>query len=191
MKDEYAPRISIALPPGTMVAYPDELPDLVHLDDPASTVFTDFTREHPVTISPDTSIKQALDKMKQTGTCVCLVIDENQHLLGELIADDIVGDKPIRLTETTGIDYADITVKMIMQPREKIRVLEIEHLRNARVGHIIATLHALESRYVLVVGNGCIRGLYAAGQISRQLGRSIMDEEVPAHSLAEMVHSLG
>ena len=191
MKDDFAPRGTITLPPNTRVTHPDELPELVHFDDPAVTVFTDFTRERPVTIKPGASIDHALEQMKHSGLCVLLVIDEDKRLLGEIIADDIMGDKPVRLTESTGMDHSEITVNMMMIPREEVRVLEIEHLRNACVGHIIATLHALESRYVLVIENGSIRGLYAAGPISRQLGRNIMDEEVPAHSLAEMVHSLG
>ena len=191
MKDKFAPRITITLPSNTRVTHPDELPELVHFDDPAVTVFTDFTKEHPVTIKPDVSIDYALDQMKHSGLCVLLVLDEKQRLLGEIIADDIMGDKPVRLAESNGMDHGEITVEMMMIPRKKVRVLEIEHLRNACVGHIIATLHALESRYVLVLENDSIRGLFAAGPISRQLGRNIMDVEVPAHSLAEIVHALG
>jgi CBS domain-containing protein len=190
MKDDYAPRPTITLPPDTTVTHPDRLPELVHFDDPARTVFTDFTRESPVTIEPGASIHDALEQMKHSGICILLVIDNDQRLLGEVIADDIMGDKPVRFAEVMAIAHSRITVDMMMVPREEVRVLEIEHLRNARVGHIIATLHALESRSVLVIENGSIRGLFAAGPISRQLGRNIMDEEVPAHSLAEMVRSL-
>lgn len=191
MNEKFAARCTIQLPPDTRVMHPDELPELVHLDDPAMTVFTDFTREHPVTIKPDISIVSALEKMKHSGICVLLVMDEEQRLLGEVIADDIMGEKPVRLAESSGLDHSEMTVKMLMIPRDKIRVMEFEQLRKARVGHIIATLQALESRYVLVMENDSIRGLYTAGQISRQLGRNIMDEEVAAHSLAEIVHSLG
>ncbi len=189
MKDEYAPRITVPLPPNTTVTHPDELPELVHIDEPATTVFIDFTKEHPATIKPDASIDQALEQMKHSGICVLLVIDEDKRLLGEIIAEDIMGDKPVRLAESTGMEHSEITVKMMMISRDKVRVLEIEHLHDACIGHIIATLHTLESRYVLVLENNSIRGVYAAGQISRQLGRNIMDEELPAHSLAEMVHT--
>lgn len=191
MKDEFAPRITITLPANTRVTYPVELPELVHFDDPATTVFTDFTKEHPVTVRPDASIDRALEQMKHSGICVLLVLDEDQRLLGEIIADDIMGDKPVRFAESTGKNHSEITVEMMMIPREEVRVLEIEHLRGARVGHIVATLHALESRYVLVIENGSICGIFAAGPISRQLGRNIMDEELPAHSFAEIVHALG
>jgi signal-transduction protein with cAMP-binding, CBS, and nucleotidyltransferase domain len=191
MKDEFAARITVPLPPDTPVTHPEELPEIVHFNDPAMTVFTDFTREHPVTIKADVSIDLALEQMKYAGICVLLVIDEDQHLLGEITADDLMGEKPVRLAESGGMDHSEITVEMMMIPRQQVRVLEIEHLRDACVGHIVATLHALESRYVLVYENGSIRGLFSAGQIGRQLGRNIMDEEVCAHSLAEIVHTLG
>lgn len=191
MKDEYAPRDTVPLPSAMIVTHPDELPELVHINDPATMVFTDFTKEHPITTGPGSSIAQAMEQMKRSGICVLLVVDEDQHLLGEITADDIMGDKPVRLSKSSGINHNKITVSMIMTPAENLRVLEIEHLRDALVGHVIATLHALESRHVLVVENGSIRGLYRAGQISRQLGHNIMDEEVPAHNLAEIVHCLG
>lgn len=191
MNDDFVARNTVLLPPGTAVAHPDELPELVHLNDPATTVFSDFTKEHPITIGPDASIDQAVEQMKYSGICVLLVVGEEQNLLGEIIHDDIMGDKPVRLSKSRGVSHKEITVSMIMKPADELRVLEIEHLRDARVGHIIATLQVLESRHVLVVENGCIRGLYRAGQISRQLGRNIMDEEMPAHNLAEIVHTLG
>jgi len=192
MKNEFAPRDTVPLQSGAVVTHPDELPELVHMNDPATTVFTDFVREQPATIAPDVNIDQALTQMKHSGNCVLLVIDEDQRLLGEISADDIMGDKPVRLTESTRMGRDKITVKMIMTPGSHIRVLEIEHLRDARVGHIIATLHALESGHILVVENShSIRGVFSAMQIGRQLGRNILDDETPAHNLAEIVHSLG
>ena len=192
MKDEFAPRDTVPLSPGTVVTHPDELPELVHVDDPAAAVFTDFNKEQPATIGSDVCIDNALNQMKHSGNCVLLVVDEEQCLLGEITADDIMGDKPVRLTESTRMSRRQISVKMIMTPVNDIRVLEIEHLRDARVGHIIATLHALESGHILVVENShSIRGVFSAMQISRQLGRNILDDETPAHNLAEIVHSLG
>jgi CBS-domain-containing membrane protein len=192
MIDEYAARDTVPLSPGTLVTHPDELPELVHVDDPAVAVFTDFRHEHPATIGPDVSIDIALKQMKHSGNCVLLVIDDDQCMLGEITADNIMGDRPVRLTESTRLSRNQITVKMIMTPVSKVRVLEIEHLRDARVGHIIATLHAIESRHVLVVENGSsVRGVFSAAQISRQLGRNIIDDEAPAHTLAEIVHTLG
>jgi aromatic ring-opening dioxygenase catalytic subunit (LigB family) len=102
-----------------------------------------------------------------------------------------MGDDPVRLAEDKQLDHSQITVAMLMQPQSDIKVLELSHLRDARVGHIVATLHQLEQKHMVVVDQGNIRGLFSANQISRQLGRKILQEEMPAHSLAEMVQTIG
>ena len=43
VKDDYAPRPCVALPIGTRLEYPSEMPELVHLHDTAMLVFTDFS----------------------------------------------------------------------------------------------------------------------------------------------------
>ena len=188
MIDEYVPRCTVPLPRNCGVTLPEALPELVHDQDPATTVFTDFHREHPVTIGAGANLDQALDKLRHSGTCIMLVNDEDERVVGEIAVEDLIGEKPVRLVESTGMHHNQLTVGMLMTPRDQVKVLEMNHLTDARVGHIIATLHALERRHVLVVDNGNICGLFSAGQISRQLGRTIVEEEVPPHSLADMVH---
>jgi aromatic ring-opening dioxygenase catalytic subunit (LigB family) len=102
-----------------------------------------------------------------------------------------MGGDPVRLAEDNQLDHSEITVAMLMQPQRDIKVLELQHLRDARVGHIVATLHDLEEKYVLVVDHDIVCGLFSSSQVSRQLGRNILEEEMPAHSLAEIVHSIG
>jgi CBS-domain-containing membrane protein len=154
-------------------------------------VFTDFASVYPVTVTADTTIEHALEKMKRWRVRLLIVVNRQHRVIGLISADQIMGDGPIRLAEDYRLDHSQITVAMLMQPQSAIRVLELGHLRDARVGHIVATLHDLEQKYVLVVDDGAVCGLFSASQISRQLGRNILDDEVPAHSLAEMVHSLG
>ena len=154
-------------------------------------VFTDFTRVYPVTITADRTIDYALHKMKNSGVRLLLVVDKKHHMIGLITAYQIMGDEPVRLAEDLQLDHSQITVGMLMQPQSDINVLELSHLRDARVGHIVATLHQLEQKYMIVVDQGNVSGLFSANQISRQLGRKILQEEMPAHSLAEMVHSIG
>ena len=191
MRSVYAPRTSIPLEPGLAIESPQEPPEIVHYHDPAMLVFTDFSRVHPVTITVDRTIDFALQKMKNSGVRLLMVVDKNRHLIGLISADQIMGDDPVRLAEDHKLDHSQITVGMLMQPQKHIQVLELSHLRDARVGHIVATLHALEQKYMLVVDTHMICGLFSASQVSRQLGRNILEEEMPARSLAEMVHSIG
>jgi broad specificity phosphatase PhoE len=118
-------------------------------------------------------------------------VDKKHRMIGLISADRIMGDDTVRLAEHKQIDHSQITVAMLMQPQRDIRVLESGHLRYARVGHIVATLHHLEQKHVLVVDHGAVSELFSASQISKQLGRNVLQEEMPAHSLAEMVYSLG
>lgn len=191
MLPAYKPRETVHLPADLPIEHPDELPELVHLDDPAMMVFTDFTRIRPVTVTADKTIDYALEKMKNTGVRLLMVVDTHQHMTGLLSAYKVLGSKPVKLEQAGGLDRSQITVGMLMEPRTQIRVLEISHLRDARIGHIVATLHDIEEHYLLVVQKGVVRGLFSASQISKQLGRSIIDLEEPAHSLAELIREIG
>ncbi len=191
MQPAYTPRDCIPLPANLSIERPEEPPELVHFHDSAMLVFTDFARVYPVTITADGTIGYALHKMKNSGVRLLIVVNKKHHMIGLISAAQIMGDDPIRLAEDKQLDHGQITVAMLMQPQKDIRVLELSHLRDARVGHIVATLHRLEQKYVLVVDHGVVSGLFSANQISRQLGRHILEEEMPAHSLAEMVHSIG
>ena len=191
MQPAYTPRDCIPLQSNLPIEHPEQPPELVHFHDSAMQVFTDFTRVYPVTITSDRTIDYALHKMKNSGVRLLLVVDKKQRMIGLISAYQIMGDDPVRLAEDRQLDHGQITVGMLMQPQSDIKVLELSHLRDARVGHIVATLHRLEQKYLIVVDQGHVSGLFSARQISKQLGRRILEEEMPAHSLAEMVHSIG
>ena len=191
MQPAYISRDCIPLQAKLSIERPEEPPELVHFHDSAMLVFSDFARVYPVTITADRTIDYALHKMKNSGVRLLLVVDKKHRLIGLITADKIMGDDPVRLAEDRQIDHSHITVAMLMQPQRDIQVLESSHLRDARVGHIVATLHRLEQKHLLVVDHGSISGLFSSSQISKQLGRNILHEEMPAHSLAEMVHSIG
>ena len=191
MEPAYAPRTCVPLEANLPVERPQDPPELVHLHDSAMQVFTDFASVYPVTVSADTTIDHALEKMKRRRVRLLIVVNQQHRVIGLVSADQIMGDGPVRLAEGYRMDHSQIRVAMLMQPQKAIKVLELSHLRDARVGHIVATLHDLEQKYVLVVDDGAVCGLFSANQISRQLGRNILEDEAPAHSLAEMVHTLG
>ena len=191
MLSAYTPRDSIPLQANLRIESPEDPPELVHFHDPAMLVFTDFSRVYPVTITAEKSIDYALQRMRNAGVRLLLVVNKKHRMIGLIGADQIMGDDPVRLAEHDHLDHSQITVEMLMQPQGAIHVLELNHLRDARVGHIVSTLHNLGQKHMLVVDQGMIRGLFSSSQISKQLGLNILDEESPAHTLAEMVHSIG
>jgi CBS-domain-containing membrane protein len=187
----YKPRDTVILESELCVERPIEPPELVRLSDPAMLVFTDFASVCPETITTDKTIKEALHKMKCLGIRLLIVVNEKKHMIGLLSAYQVMGADPIRLGVHDRMDHSQVTVGMVMQPGNQIKMLDIHHLRDAKVGHIVATLNHLEQYYLLVVENNTVRGLFSASQVSRQLGKNILDLERPAHSLAEVIRGLG
>lgn len=196
MKREFAPLSYIPLKSDTTFDHPPEPPELVRLDSPATSVMTDFKFVHPVTISPDVPIDDALQKMKTAGVRLLLVTNKAQEIIGLITAKDIQGEQPIQIIQDTRVQRSQITVEMIMTPQSAITVLNMVSVRNAQVGHIIETLRQLERQHILVVEvddatkTQRVCGLFSTSQISKQLGRDITEEVAPAHSLAEMVQQI-
>ena len=197
MSDDYAVLSRVIPRSGIPCLTPDGLTPLVHAEDPAISVMTDFGRVTPVTIEPGLSIDMALRKMKEAGVRLLLVTDRDDHIAGIITSYDIQGEWPLRLVQEEGIAHADIRVQMLMTPLDEVMAMDMITVRGARVGHIINTLRAHESRYTLAIetdrssGAQQIRGLFSIAHISKLMGYDVMDAEFAAHSLAEVQHQLG
>lgn len=190
MKEDYAPRVCVSLHAGTTLESPSEMPELVHMYESAMLVFTDFSRIKPVVTFAYVAIDDALEKMKSAGVRLLLVTDDNEAVIGQITAEEILGDEPIRLQQTSRIDRSEILVGVIMTPLVDIRVMEWAHMKDTRVGHIVATLHQMERRHLLVVEGSRVRGLFSASQITKQTGKDVTEMVLSAHSFAEIVHTL-
>ena len=178
---------------------PPEPPVLVHLDDPALHVMTDFRYVKPVTVDVGVAIDDALEKMKTSGVRLLLVTGGEDEILGMVTAADIQGDKPIKLAQESRLPRSQMKVEMIMDSPSDIPVLNAVSVRNATVGHIVSILKHLERQHILVVevdeesGSQKVSGLFSTSQISRQLWRDVSDDITASHqpSLTEIVHGNG
>lgn len=192
MANAFATLSRTLLKPGTGFERPPELPRLVHLDSPALEVMTDLRVVHAVTISPGVSIDEALETMKVRGVRLLLVIGENDEIVGLITAKDIQGEKPIKIAQESRIPHSRITVESVMTPRSDIEVLNMLSVRNAQVGHIVATLQALARQHALVVEVDAdtkeqrVRGIFSTSQISRQLGVNAAEIVTRDATLAEI-----
>jgi CBS domain containing-hemolysin-like protein len=175
---------------------PPQIPLKDRLDGPALGFMTDFTVTEPITTSPDVPIDAALEYMKKAGVRLLLVTDPNERLVGVVTAQDIQGERPIGLVETTRTPRSELTVGQVMTPQADITVLNLLSVRNAQIGHVVETLHQLERQHVLVVevneeaGSHTVRGLFSTSQIGKQLHMDVSHTMAHAHSLAEMVHEM-
>ncbi len=206
MTEPFGTLSHIRLKPATTYIHPPELPDRAYLTSPAIEVMTDFNHVRPRTTGPETPIDEALENMKRVGVRLLLVEDGERNILGIVSSYDIQGERPIKLVQESRVSRSQIRVSDIMTPQADIEALHMLSVRNAQVGHIVATLRALEQRHLLVVqsstGNGepadeealpsigsgkqVVRGLFSSAQIGRQLRVDVDEIMTPAHSLAEM-----
>lgn len=197
MTREYRPRHSIPLEPGTTFRRPARAPDWVQLDDPAMSVFTDFLEVEPRTVSPEEPIDEALERMKAAGVRLLLVVDDAETIIGVISAKDIHGERPIQLAQERRVPRTELVVRDIMTPQAEISVLNMISVGEAAVGHILATLHQLERQHTLVVetdeasGRQVVRGMFSASRILRQMHRHEGEQVPAAHSLADIVKTVG
>ncbi|MBI5328992.1 MAG: CBS domain-containing protein [Betaproteobacteria bacterium] len=171
------------------------LPENVSPDAPAIQVMTDFKVVTAYTIFPLETIEAARAKMIHRGVRMLLAVDDMNHILGLITATDLTSEKPMQVVRTQGIRHADVMVKDVMTPRERLEVLNVEDLAGAHVGDVVATLKAHGRQHALVVEHGqdgaqILRGMFSTSQISRQLGSTVETAGV-ARTFAELGAELG
>ncbi len=196
MKSDFATLSHVPLLPATTFARPERARH-VPLDAPATEVMTDFKKVWAVTVAPHISIDDALERMKTSGVRMLLVTNELGEIVGLITAKDIQGERPIQLVREGNMVHSAITVEQIMIPQQAIEVLTMTSVRNARVGHIVATLHAIERQHALVVevdesgGQQTVRGVFSTSELAKRIGRPVNEVMTSAHSLAELQRVLG
>jgi len=196
MSDPFSVLPGLLLQPDSTFGRDAKLLELVHLDSPALAVMTDFRKVAPVTTRASVSIDDALQKMKTAGVRLLFVVDDLDRIIGLITAKDIMGERPIQLTQQARIARSAITVAMLMRPQPEIQVMDFERVRLAQVGDIVATLQSLQRQHALVVeidkpaGTHRVVGIFSTSQISRFLGRDVTESVRPANSLAEIVETI-
>ena len=191
MIKEYSPLQIIPLKTGSSFVRPVQaLPEHVKLSDPAISVMTDLSKVSVVSVRAKTSMDKANAKMIRYGVRLLLVLDDNDQVAGLLTATDVLGEKPMRFLQNMGGTHADIMVRDIMTTQRELETLKIEDVKNAQVGHIVASLKKSHRQHALVVAEGAdgkqaVCGLFSITQIARQLGAQVQSFEL-ARTFAEI-----
>lgn len=169
------------LPNGTML-YAHHLPELVHMDDPAISVMTDFTQKPPHIILPTDTMNHAISEMENSGVHLLLVVNEEGYFQGIISSEDAWGEKPIKLLQEHRVPRDQILVRQIMVKYTEITAINFSIIKTAKVGHIVKTLSEHKQHYALAVSPSVensdiqtIRGIFTASQISKQLHADIAD----------------
>jgi CBS domain-containing protein len=150
-------------------------------------VMTDLRQVTPVTIGSFASIEQANGTMIAHGVRALFVADDHHRVLGLITSTDVLGEKPMQLTQQRGIRHGDVLVRDIMTPEEHLEAIDLAVVLHARVGDIVATLKQSGRRHALVVnesvegaagGGQMVCGIFSLTQIARQLGIALETVEI-------------
>ncbi len=172
----------------------------IGLDDNALSVMTDLEKASAIIVRDITPIDQALEHMIQSGVRSLFVLDSESHVLGLVTSYDIQGEKPIRYLQSLDCTHRtccrdDVRVIDIMEPMDKLKNLDFEKVRNATVGHIVATFRRVGCKHLVVVDHNrdqaepTIRGIFSATHLERQLGMTLVATST-THSFADVEQAL-
>jgi CBS domain-containing protein len=166
------------------------LPPRVKPEDAAVAVMTDFQKVTAFTIDPDVSVDTAARVMRRRKVHLLLVVDVENHVLGIITSNDLLGEKTLQCISARGISRADALVRDIMTPESRLEVISMDDVLHAHVGHVVATLKATGRRHAAVVdedasGRQILRGLFSASQLASQLGEPVETTEI-AKTFAEI-----
>lgn len=172
---------------------PVATPERVTLDSPALHVMTDFMQVPAATIESDASIGAADDFMRRRGVRALIVTGADGTVAGILTATDVLGEKPIKFALGNGVKRDEIRVSDLMTGRSLLELLVYEEVRQARVGHVVATLRNAGRQHFLVgegrSGGERVRGIFSLSQVARQLGIELEPTSF-AHTFAEIESAL-
>ncbi|MBI5920276.1 MAG: CBS domain-containing protein [Betaproteobacteria bacterium] len=143
---------------------------------------TDLRRITAIAIGPSVFIEEASQTMivHRVGA---LFVADGHRLLGIVTAADILGEKPIQLTQQRGIRHEEVLVRDIMTPAERLEVIDITELLHARVGDVVETLKHDGRQHALVVDgtsevHQMVVGIFSLTQIARQMGSTLIAPDI-------------
>lgn len=164
-------------------------PKPVTLDSAAVDVMTDLNRVYAAVIEPHMPVDAARTYMIQRGVRLLFVLHPDKTLAGLVTANDILGEKPMRVVQDRGIRHDEILIADILTPLAQMEALRMDELAHAKVGHVLATLKESGRQHALAVEDTPqgwrVCGIFSLSQIARQLGISVQTTEV-AKSFAEI-----
>lgn len=168
----------------------------VSVNTPAVEVMTDLRRIAAVTIGADALIDDANRKMIAHNVRTLIVMNDYRHIIGIVTSTDLLGEKPMQITQKRGIRHAEIMVRDIMTPANRLEVIDLQAVLHARVGDVLNTLKRALRQHALVVDQATdgsrhmVCGMFSSTQIARQLDMTPSPLET-GHTFAEIEQAIG
>jgi len=132
--------------------------------------------------------------MVRRNVRLLFAVNVDNEIVGLITATDVLGEKPLQHLREHGGRRADIQVRDIMTPHERLEAIALDDVRGAKVGQVLATLRRSGRQHALVAerdpdGNVLVRGIFSTSQLARQLGESVQTSPV-VHTFAEIEAAL-
>jgi CBS-domain-containing membrane protein len=165
-------------------------PPHVTVGSPATDTMTDLSKVPSATIFAEATLEGANRSMLVRGVRLLLVVGEDNRIVGVATSADVLGEKPVLTAQRNRCHRDDLRIADVMVPVDKMEALNINDVKHAVVGDIVATLKADGRAHALVVGKSpegqqVLLGIFSVSQIARQLGVPIHTHEV-ARTFAEI-----
>jgi CBS-domain-containing membrane protein len=165
-------------------------PPHVTVESPATDAMTDLSKVPSATIIAEATLDGANRSMLARGVRLLLVVGEHSRIIGVATSVDVLGEKPVLTAQKRGCQRGELRIADVMVPVDKMEALDINDVKHAVVGDIVATLKADGRAHALVVGKSAegqqvLLGIFSVSQIARQLGVPLHTHEI-ARTFAEI-----
>jgi hypothetical protein len=160
------------------------------LSDRALSVFTDLRYSAVVTADHLDRLGETAELLLKSGVHMGFVSDVHGRIVGMVSAEQLGGERPLQRAMAANVRHDELTLEDLMTPLADWSVIDAGELAHARVGDVVATLHATGQRYLFVTeqlddGEVALRGLFSARRIEEALEAAI-EADGHAHSFAEL-----
>lgn len=191
MEKHYHGLTPVKLNTATDYIHTATLPELVHLDDPALDAMIDFKQIKAITVKTTAPLRHARLEMQACNVHMLLVLNNDDQVAGVITSEDILGNKPIQLSQGMSIARYDIEVRMVMQPCVDVLALSYHEVTQSEIGHIVQTMKDQRQHYALVTESlenqpPVVRGLFSLSNIGRQLHANLLEVDLMATSLIDL-----
>jgi hypothetical protein len=169
-------------------------------DAPATDVMTDLTKVAAVTIGSRATVHEANATMVGRSVRSLFVVDEDSAIVGIITSTDVLGEKPILVSQRLGTHPKELTVADVMTPADRLEAIDLEDVLHARVGDVVATLKVSGRQHALVIERlpagasdsvQMVRGMFSLTEIARRLGVPLQTTHDIPRTFAEIEAAIG
>ena len=188
MDSKFAKISTVGLPENTKPVCKRSLPKIIHDDDAATEAMIDLKLFQAASITPTTTVTQAVEKVKQMGVKSFFVCDDHNNILGIISSSDLLGAKTAQVASQLNCPAQEVTVQHVMTPKSELRAIDHASLSNMLVGHITRVLHEESLQHLLVLDTvdetAVVRGVFSARLLGSMLGETV-EGDFSSSTLAE------